>query len=673
MMITMRKKRIDTSVNVEITGKSSQEQAFDGQYMLVFVTLIPVSLWLLIAIFPADKRESIELAVPIAAMILSIWAGSFIKAGSRELSQRAELLFVVLATLSTAFQSAISGKGKYTYLWNGFGVKLTVYALLATALLTTRYPHQILTAIRDRSLLEKFLSAVGLFIFAFVYLPAFIQPSWGIINIGDATHQVLEEISGPIVGNFPGVNAVSTYTTMLGVPLTLLRLFNLGNQTQMSLVLIWVNLLVLAVPMFMVLIFRRISNTKSWLWSGLVVIPTLMVTGSWSAASSNTESLSMIPGRTLLPVMLGYFLVSAAKSEKKIYNVPTTILVGIFSVAVAMNNIEFGVPALGSMVLVYLILAFHLHKTSRYVQFLIAGIAGGALLYAGFSLSIKGSFDLDFRIGSYAGKPYSPAELFPILSLHNVLLALFGSAIASGIIRLRNINLGNKTDGLVAAVCALFFGIWGFASFPYCSYRCVDGLYMSTQVYLIPSIMCGAALCVLQLPKLEVLRNESLWKRMSYTPYFFFASFALVSVLQAPNPMDEWNRVLNRAGNEQWASDPLRGPADQWNIEEIDWIRPIEISDLARKVNSNDIGYFGYMGNSVELATGLNNLTRINSGEVLLIKGTNRLNELACVGVDETRPKFVVVYGIEFICEGYSPFDQVTSSVPGLGVYTRNG
>jgi hypothetical protein len=160
---------------------------------------------------------------------------------------------------------------------------------------------------------------------------------------------------------------------------------------------------------------------------------------------------------------------------------------------------------------------------------------------------------------------------------------------------------------------------------------------------------------------------------MSYTPYFFFASFALVSVLQAPNPMDEWNRVLNRAGNEQWASDPLRGPADQWNIEEIDWIRPIEISDLARKVNSNDIGYFGYMGNSVELATGLNNLTRINSGEVLLIKGTNRLNELACVGVDETRPKFVVVYGIEFICEGYSPFDQVTSSVPGLGVYIRNG
>ena len=672
MMITMRKKRIDTSVKSEITGKSSRNQTFDGHYMFVFVTLIPVSLWLLIAIFPPDKRESIELAVPLAAMILSIWAGSIIKAGNRELSQRAQLFLVVLAILSVAFQSAISGKGKYTYLWNGFGVKLIVCALLATALFTTRYPYQILTAIRDRSLLEKCLSAVGLFILAFVYLPAFIQPSWGIINIGDATHQVLEEISGPIVGNFPGVNAVSTYTTMLGVPLMSMRLFDVGNQMQMSLVLIWVNVLVLAVPVFMVLIFRRISNTKNWLWSVLVVIPTLMVSGSWSAASSNTESLSMIPGRTLLPVMLGYFLVRAAKSDKNIDNVPTTILIGIFSIAVAMNNIEFGVPALGSMVLVYVILAFHLQRTSRHVLFLIVGMTGGFLLYLGYSLSIKGSYDLDFRIGSYAGKPYSPAELFPILSVHNVLLSLFGSAIVSAIVRLRRIRLGDHTTGLAPAICALYFGIWGFASFPYCSYRCVDGLYMSTQVYLIPSIMCGAALCVMHLPKLATLRNESFGERTVRAFHLFLAVFALATVLQAPNPIDEWNRVLNKAGSERWASDDLRGPADKWGVDAIDWVRPHEIAEFARRLESEDIGYFGYMGNSVELALGLNNLTRINSGEVLLIKGTNRLQELACVGVNEEKPKFVVVYGIEFTCEGYSISTEVSSDTEGLVAFVRN-
>jgi hypothetical protein len=507
---------------------------------------------------------------------------------------------------------------------------------------------------------------------AIVYLPALIQPSWGIINIGDATHQVLEEISGPIVGNFPGVNAISTYTTMLGVPLVFMRLFDIDHQMKMSLVLIWVNLLVLAVPMFMVLIFRRISNTKSWLWSGLVVIPTLMVTGSWSAASSNTDSLSMIPGRTLLPVMLGYFLVSAAKSDNKIANVPTTVCVGIFSIAVAMNNIEFGVPALGSMVLVYIILAFHLQRTSRHVQFLIAGMAGGLLLYLGFSLSIKGTYDLDFRIGSYAGKPYSPAELFPILSVHNVLLSLFGSAIVSAIVRLRRIRIGVHTAGSAPAVCALYFGIWGFASFPYCSYRCVDGLYMSTQVYLIPSIMCGAALCVMHLPKLAILSNESFGERTFRAFHLFIAVFALATVFQAPNPVDEWNRVVNKAGSDQWASDALRGPADKWGVDAIDWVRPLEIAEFARRLDSEDTGYFGYMGNSVELAIGLNNLTRINSGEVLLIKGTNRLQELACVGVNEEKPKFVVVYGIEFTCEGYLLFTAVSSNTEGLVAFVRN-
>ena len=62
MMITMRKKRIESLVNSEITGKSSREQAFDGQYMFVSATLIPVSLWLLIA-FSLQTREN-QLSLP---------------------------------------------------------------------------------------------------------------------------------------------------------------------------------------------------------------------------------------------------------------------------------------------------------------------------------------------------------------------------------------------------------------------------------------------------------------------------------------------------------------------------------------------------------------------------------------------------------------------------------
>ena len=184
--------------------------------------------------------------------------------------------------------------------------------------------------------------------------------------------------------------------------------------------------------------------------------------------------------------------------------------------------------------------------------------------------------------------------------------------------------------------------------------------------------MCGAALCIMHMPKLTTLSGEKFGEKVRRAPYLFITAFALITVLQAPNPVDEWNRVLNKASSEQWASDVLRGPANKWGVDAIDWVRPPDVAEFARRLESEDIGYFGYMGNSVELAIGLNNLTRINSGEVLLIKGTNRLQELACVGVNEEKPKFVVVYGIEFTCGGYSVFTAVSSDIAGLVAFVRN-
>ena len=77
------------------------------------------------------------------------------------------------------------------------------------------------------------------------------------------------------------------------------------------------------------------------------------------------------------------------------------------------------------------------------------------------------------------------------------------------------------------------------------------------------------------------------------------------------------------------------------------------------------------MGNSVELATGIDNLTRINSGEVLQIKGTDQIRELACVGVDQKKKEFVIVYGIDFFCRGYQLDEEFQSTTLGLIAYKR--
>jgi hypothetical protein len=62
------------------------------------------------------------------------------------------------------------------------------------------------------------------------------------------------------------------------------------------------------------------------------------------------------------------------------------------------------------------------------------------------------------------------------------------------------------------------------------------------------------------------------------------------------------------------------------------------------------------MGNSVEIATGIENLTQINSGEILQIKGTDVVKELACQERGTSNINRVLILGIENQCKFTSRF-----------------
>ena len=639
--------------------------------LILFGVAIPLCFWSALQIVADGQRETIELLIPLFFLLTACLVGAYVPFENWGLHKRIQSCIGLLALAVIASELQIIGAGKFPYLWHGFGLQIVLLAAVITLAMLLRIPSLNFEFANDHIKLKRVLSVTGLPTIVALYVPSFIQPAWGITNIGDATHQVLEEISGPLVGNFPGVNAVSTYTTLLGIPLVPIRWFNLDNQIKMSIVLIWVNLLIIATPIFMVLIIRTLSRSKSWLLSTLVVVPTLMVAGDYAAASTNAESLSMIPGRTLMPIMLGFFLIKSTSSlqNPRVSNVP--IFIGVFGVAVAMNNIEFGVPALVSMFLVLLFMGLLNHQSIRSLIKTCFGVAVGFITYFLFSLAVDGPYDFKFRIGSYAGKPYSPSEIFPVVSVHNVLLALFGSAVVSGIHRLRLAKKLKESNDLRIATCAIYFGIWGFAAFPYCSYRCVSGLYMSTQVYLVPAILCGCSLVLLHLPTLKSLRELGMIRRIRYALLLFLCVFSVTTLLLVPNPRDEWRRLGNNATAVGWSSVALRGVPDKWNSKTIDWISTGVIREFALQIGSQNIGYFGYMGNSVELATGIDNLTRINSGEVLQIKGTDQIRKLACVGVDQKKPEFVIVYGIDFFCQGYQLVDEFQSSTPGLIAYIK--
>lgn len=644
-----------------ITKKSKLPRCIDIESiatwaLTVFVVGPALLFWFATYELDPAYRERLELLLPLVilglALILSVAGGPLL--AERVRGRGFRILGLSLVCLVLVVNILTRPPANLEYLWFGFGRRVLACSLLAFTIWTV--------VVHIRKLADGFfaLRIVVTLVMAAVYLPALIQPPWGIINLGDASHQVMEEISGPLVGHFPGINFVSTYTTLLGIPLLVFRPFSFSHSSEMTIVVSWINFLVLALPALLVGVGRRVGSFRSWMVGLLFVVPPLMVSGKWGSAASNVESLSMIPGRTLLPVVLGLVVIHMLSRPQT----SSFVFVGALATIVAFNNIEFGAPAAiaASLCVVTMITTICTAQRLRnLLAFLLGTISTLAILFFG-SLLVDGKYDFWFRVGSYSGKPYSPAEIFPVWSTHNLLLGFFATGIVVGITVLKRLS--------APGLCAIFFGTWGLTAFPYCSYRCLEGMYMATQVYFVPAI--GAVLGIVGCLRASI--SSSKMSMSTKFPVFVMVlgSFAVGCLIQAPNPRDEWIRVLGRAQSMPWASDSRRGLPSEWTTSKIDWLETGEINDARRQITDDSVGYFGYMGNSVQLATGINNLSRINSSEVLQIKGTKKLRELACREVDETQPRYVILVGMEFPCSGYLKTDAFTVA-DGLQVLMRQG
>jgi len=614
-------------------------------------------------IFTEASREKYEFGLPLFTVSLALILSLVVNRGdSRPVQQNRRTNDAMIAVVSFLIVVFVCYRptAQYPYLWHGFGgaVALTCVAIAAVFFIRLVFLN------RGREVTFQLSRGTALLVslvLCIMYLPLFLQPPWGITNAGDATHQVLEEISGPLVGHFPGINAVSTYTTLLGIPLTIFRLIPLSASIQMATVMMWTNILVILVPLGMTFIARRLLNVRQPLLAAVLVLPIVGVTGNWGAAASNFESLSMVPGRTLMPVLLGGLLVYL--NERRVGL--EYFAVGVVAVLTAFNNVEFGAPAaLSATAFVACSALMQGNAKTKFVSF-VSGLLAAFTALVVFSLSVRGQYDVWFRIGSYAGKPYSPAEEFPLWSTHNLIIAVCALAVVVGV-------KGLKNSRGAASRAAIFFGLWGLLAFPYCSYRCVAGMYMSTQVYFIPAVMAGISVFALFKSEISDVNLEIEDLARISLPFVMLGSLVVASVVQAPSPIDEWSRVFNRVRTSGWQTDGTRPMPDQWTTQQIDWLRPEDVRVAAEAIGPGSLGYFGYMGNSVELATGINNLTRINSAEVLQIKGTRKLEELACREVDESQPDYIIVEGISFPCSGYIQ-DQVGGLPETVQIMKRNG
>ena len=219
MTIITKKSKINQIVDKHVEGVEVDELDPLNFSLILFGVAIPLTLWFALQISAVDHRETIELLVPLIFMLVACLVGSFIPFENWNLQRRTQTFVGISSLIVIASELQIMGHGRFPYLWQGFGLQIVLLAAVITLAMLLRIPSLNFEFTNDHVKLKRVISVTGLSTIVALYVPSFIQPAWGIINMGDATHQVLEEISGPLVGNFPGVNAVSTYTTLLGIPL----------------------------------------------------------------------------------------------------------------------------------------------------------------------------------------------------------------------------------------------------------------------------------------------------------------------------------------------------------------------------------------------------------------------------------------------------------------------
>ena len=649
---------------------------------LLFITGYGVgSFFVLRDLLPASYQEACEfLVAPFLIISLVVIEIRFLKRHEREPVRNVSIrnlgimsvgcaILITLSIASVQPWSRISRLATYDYLWDGFGIRITIVMLVVAAAflistsIRTRFDY-------ERTILKfkKYVNVIFLPISFFMYLPSLIQPSNGIINLGDASYIVLEETVGPLVGKFPGLNFLNLYTSVLGLPLLFFGAIDVSPKLIMNFVIVYMNVLTVLVPIILVLIIRLFIRNIPL---GIIVLCTLsilQISGGWGSASAMSESWSRMPGRTLLP-LLAFMVLGSLSSEKYMKQWRMrTVLLGCISMLALLNNFEFGVPAFLASLIVLCLVA-----TGHRINSIIHAILGACICLVGYimlAVISLSDIDLRYRFAIFASKGFNTAQFkLPVISSLNLCLALLFASAALGIRTLLRLEV--TTDVSIekwkAGIAASFFGLWGLFSFSYFASGST-GASQLIFIFVIPvcasvHVLCRGHIQIFGMPT----RSNSARNLTLSIPFMLLVSLPLAALLQAPPAKDEIKRVLGRADVPGWSSVPGRAKADVWSSTQLDFFYADElvqvVTDLGLKSN---VGYFGYLGNSVEIATGITNLTGAASLEVAT---SNGMKELVCLPIYRSEKKYVISMMTTSLCPGLLKYREVN----GWTVYVKSG
>jgi hypothetical protein len=332
-----------------------------------------------------------------------------------------------------------------------------------------------------------------------------------------------------------------------------------------------------------------------------------------------------------------------------------------------LNNLEFGAPAfLASFVVLCLITARNRIKS---IMFAILGASICLIGYSILALLSLSDIDLRYRFAIFMSRGFNTAQFkLPVISSLNLCVALLFAATALGIrtILVMGASPPLSVEKKKAAITASFFGLWGLFSFSYFASGST-GASQLIFVFVIPVCASVLVLCRGHLQKLELPNQVNLLRTFVLSvPFMLIMAIPFAAILQAPPVKDEIKRVLGRADVPSWSSVVDRAKADVWSSTQLDFFRADELVRTVTDLElTSKVGYFGYLGNSVEIATGIPNLTGAASLEVATSEG---MKELLCLPIYRSEKKYVISMMATSLCPGLTKYREVN----GWTVYVKS-
>jgi hypothetical protein len=559
-------------------------------------------------------------------------------------------------------------------LWSGFGRQVMI---LSTLILTATWlVHAVSeknkSSNREPKLKPFFVVRTSISLIAILWVvPTLLQTPDAWLNIGDSTEKVLDEIAGWANGNVPGVHTSWTAGSMLGLPLAPLSLIYGFPRFEILVIAVYTNGLVMMVPITMALTIRKMMRTITFVEAFAISLIAVCVSGP-RINTAIFQELSFL-GRGLFPLILGLLIVHFCTTIKKI-GVAHIFAMGAVIALTALNNIEYGVGAAFSA---YVVAAISLNARSfgikQHVIFvasivftlIIATIPG--LILGGDWLGRRiGTFEDVFQ-GDVTSQTYNNLGPIPPFGIFTIVSAL---AIASLVISLP--RMVKKPGANPQIVGSAYVGMWVIGTLPYFLNGGGSGAFRS-QFYLIPFLLlifsnldCGKRReKSINQSKVELMKDaNSKFQSLSLSraPQFLLVAVLVASIIQVPNGITEWKRVI-------FANESERN-LDTWSMTKLDWISPKEVVRLSTNFGGpENVGWWFLHGNAVEIATKVENLTGHTGFETMRSK--NQLIH-GCESLMRSSKQYVITgvqsLGIMKECPGITVKDLGYRQIDGLTI-----